>query len=58
MSADMEPIEASPSNRDDLESTFMGLREVGHLATWTVSSAKAGNGVDCLRDGRMDTFWQ
>jgi len=35
-----------------------GQRELGHLAVWSVSSAKAGNGVDCLRDGRRDTFWQ
>lgn len=34
------------------------LREVGHLAVWTVTSAKPGNGVDMLRDGRVDTFWQ
>lgn len=34
------------------------LREIGHLAVWSVSSAKAGNGVDALRDGRKDTFWQ
>lgn len=33
-------------------------RELGHLAVWTVTSAKAGNGVDMLRDGREDTFWQ
>ncbi len=34
------------------------VREIGHQAVWGVSSAKAGNGVDCLRDGRKDTFWQ
>jgi hypothetical protein len=35
-----------------------GLREVGGSACWAVSSAKPGNGVDCLRDGRPDTYWQ
>ena len=25
---------------------------------WTVTSAKQGNGVDLLRDGREDTYWQ
>ena len=33
-------------------------REIGHLAVFTVTSAKLGNGVDALRDGREDTVWQ
>ncbi|CAI5490940.1 unnamed protein product [Closterium sp. Naga37s-1] len=33
-------------------------REIGHLAEWSVSSAKPGNGVELLRDGKADTFWQ
>ena len=33
-------------------------REVGRLAVWSCSSAKPGNGVELLRDGRTDTFWQ
>ncbi|CAI5934003.1 unnamed protein product [Closterium sp. NIES-64] len=33
-------------------------REIGHLAVWSVSSAKPGNGVELLRDGKTDTFWQ
>lgn len=33
-------------------------REVGDLAVWTVTSAKLGNGVEQLRDGRTDTYWQ
>ena len=32
--------------------------EIGHLAVWTVTSSKPGNGVDLLRDGRDDTYWQ
>jgi anaphase-promoting complex subunit 10 len=38
--------------------TSTSLREVGHLASWSVTSAKLGNGVDCLRDEKTDTFWQ
>mmetsp|Transcript_29147 Transcript_29147/g.74366 ORF Transcript_29147/g.74366 Transcript_29147/m.74366 type:complete len:189 (-) Transcript_29147:370-936(-) len=37
---------------------MVDLREVGHLAAWSVTSAKPGNGVELLRDGRADTFWQ
>jgi hypothetical protein len=33
-------------------------QEVGALASWSATSAKAGNGVDLLRDGRPDTYWQ
>ena len=33
-------------------------REIGGLAVWTVTSAKPGNGVELLRDGRTDTYWQ
>lgn len=32
--------------------------EVGSQASWTATSAKAGNGVELLRDGRADTYWQ
>jgi hypothetical protein len=34
------------------------LREIGHLASWSVTSAKPGNGVELLRDGDTATFWQ
>lgn len=34
------------------------IREVGTVATWSLSSSKAGFGVDQLRDESMDTFWQ
>lgn len=33
-------------------------REIGDQAIWTLSSAKAGNGVDQLRDDNPNTFWQ
>lgn len=34
------------------------LREVGKNAAWTVSSFKPGNGVTCLLDSSLETFWQ
>ncbi|EFN51661.1 hypothetical protein CHLNCDRAFT_139870 [Chlorella variabilis] len=34
------------------------FREIGRLAVWSVTSAKPGNGVELLRDGRDDTYWQ
>ena len=32
--------------------------DVARDALWEVSSAKAGFGVDCLCDGKQDTYWQ
>ncbi|KAK2165225.1 hypothetical protein LSH36_53g05032 [Paralvinella palmiformis] len=34
------------------------LREVGNQAVWSLSSCKPGFGVDQLRDGSLDTYWQ
>jgi len=34
------------------------VREIGDEAVWTLSSAKPGNGVDQLRDGTVESFWQ
>eukprot|EP00882_Tetradesmus_deserticola_P016691 GHRQ01017843.1.p1 GENE.GHRQ01017843.1~~GHRQ01017843.1.p1 ORF type:complete len:181 (+),score=47.12 GHRQ01017843.1:565-1107(+) len=34
------------------------VREIGALAAWSVTSAKPGNGVELLRDGSTDTYWQ
>jgi anaphase-promoting complex subunit 10 len=33
-------------------------RELGSDATFTISSAKPGNGVEQLRDNNPDTYWQ
>jgi anaphase-promoting complex subunit 10 len=33
-------------------------REVGSEAVFTISSAKPGNGVEQLRDGNLETYWQ
>eukprot|EP00871_Galdieria_phlegrea_P001419 jgi/Galph1/2278/GphlegSOOS_G918.1 len=35
-----------------------GLDDLSDSAIWSVSSSKVGNGVDKLRDGKIDTFWQ
>ena len=34
------------------------VREVGAAATWSLSSCKPGYGVQSLRDGSTDTYWQ
>lgn len=35
-----------------------GLRDLTHMAVWTVSSAKPGNGVEQLLDSNPNTYWQ
>mmetsp|Transcript_9495 Transcript_9495/g.20158 ORF Transcript_9495/g.20158 Transcript_9495/m.20158 type:complete len:368 (-) Transcript_9495:230-1333(-) len=34
------------------------VREIGKSASWSLSTAKPGNGVDQLRDSSLDTYWQ
>ena len=34
------------------------VREIGHEAVWSLSSAKPGNGVEQIRDSSVDTYWQ
>lgn len=34
------------------------IREVGGVATWSLSSSKSGFGVEQLRDNCVDTYWQ
>jgi len=34
------------------------LRDIGHEAVWSLSTAKPGNGVEQIRDDDMDTYWQ
>ena len=36
----------------------MDVVEVGGAATWSLSSCKPGFGVEQLRDGSTDTYWQ
>lgn len=39
--------------------TTSDCREIGiEKAIWTLSSAKPGNGIEQLRDGNLETFWQ
>jgi hypothetical protein len=40
------------------EASLEGLKEIGNLASWTVSTAKPGNGVEQLRDEDTNLFWQ
>lgn len=47
---DFELLDSLPEDRS--------LAEIGSQAVWSVTSAKAGNGVELLRDGKEDSFWQ
>jgi anaphase-promoting complex subunit 10 len=51
-----DAMQTSPEAR--LLSSLYHLRELGDEATWTLSSAKSGNGAEQLRDGNQQTFWQ
>lgn len=35
-----------------------GMKEIGNLASWTVSTCKPGSGVEALRSEDTDLFWQ
>jgi hypothetical protein len=50
-----DPTAPSSSGRDSKQQQ---LREVGCLGAWSVTSAKPGNGVELLRDGSTETYWQ
>lgn len=52
MSAD--PYEILPDKIIDLSD----CREIGSEATFTISSAKPGNGVEQLRDNNLESYWQ
>ena len=41
-----------------LDPSALGLKEIGNLASWTVSSCKPGCGVEALRDEDTGLFWQ
>lgn len=40
------------------EEKIGSIREVGGIATWSLSSSKTGFGVEQLRDNCIDSFWQ
>jgi anaphase-promoting complex subunit 10 len=44
------PIDSSIGDKD--------RKEIGSLAVWQLSSAKSSCGVEQLRDGNLDTYWQ
>lgn len=53
------PKAATPSGIDPYKGEKEGkLREVGGQAVWSLSSCKPGFGVEQLRDGSLETYWQ
>jgi hypothetical protein len=40
------------------DAAAQGMKEIGNLASWTVSSFKPGCGVEALRDEDTGLFWQ
>jgi hypothetical protein len=48
------PMDVDPP----FDATALGLKEIGNLASWTVSSCKPGCGVEALRDEDIGQFWQ
>jgi hypothetical protein len=48
------PMDVDPP----FDPTSLGLKEIGNLASWTVSSCKPGCGVEALRDEDVKLFWQ
>ena len=71
---DDDPMELSPTNNVPasivrnavirptsalrLPPHIADYRELGDEATWTLSSAKSGNGAEALRNGETQTYWQ
>jgi len=43
---------------DTLDIEASQMREIGEDAAWSISSAKAGNGIEQLRDDNTETYWQ
>ena len=46
------------TDANKLSASPRGLKEIGNLASWTVSTAKPGNGIEQLRDDDTALFWQ
>ncbi|KAI9808178.1 MAG: hypothetical protein M1825_004635 [Sarcosagium campestre] len=53
-----EDDEGSPETEKMEPVDLSNLREIGNLASWTVSTAKPGCGVEALRDEDTNLFWQ
>ena len=59
--ANPNPVQAAAQSTPttaDSAGNAASKREVGNQATWSLSSCKPGFGVDQLRDGTVDTYWQ
>lgn len=59
------PRETRDDNPEELGDTEqetsmwkMNYRDLGPLASWTVSSAKPGFGINCVQDESLETYWQ
>jgi len=57
-STNPRPRDADEEQRDDDNLPPPGLKEISSLASWTVSTAKPGNGVVALRNPDLNHFWQ
>ena len=53
-SSKVVPMELEP----EFDPTALGLKEIGNLASWTVSTCKPGSGVEALRHEDTQLFWQ
>ncbi|KAI7139353.1 hypothetical protein KC352_g29952, partial [Hortaea werneckii] len=57
LSTDVYPDEEEQEEEPDVFPP-PGLKEISSLASWTVSTAKPGNGVAALRSPDLAHFWQ
>ncbi|KAL1923569.1 uncharacterized protein VTP21DRAFT_8549 [Calcarisporiella thermophila] len=55
---EQEEEEIEYSVLSSLQPILKDFREIGSLAIWSLSSCKAGFGVDQLRDDDLETYWQ
>ncbi|KAL1587681.1 hypothetical protein WHR41_03703 [Cladosporium halotolerans] len=53
-----EEFEANDEPLEDAPFPPPGLKEISSLASWTVTTAKPGNGVAALRNPDLSQFWQ
>jgi len=53
-SSGVVPMDLEP----EFDPTALGLKEIGNLASWTVSTCKPGSGVEALRHEDTQLFWQ
>jgi len=58
VASDGEGGEEEEEEEEDDKPDLTLLKDIGSLATWSVSSFKQGFGVDKLTDGTVETYWQ